>query len=154
MAHRLFQGGGRKEGGNKERNQDKGDCAMMVERLGKNSNNNGDDETMLTPAYGSLCCDGMGKDERGKQDNSKGDSTIDDSRLETEDEEYSEHGFTATQYHHQARGGVTTRLSQLSPTRERILSVSTSNALDNFAMVEVGKGICMGGRNVFDEVGI
>ncbi len=138
LVQALCKGEGMKEdGGNEERNQDKGNCMTITEGLGKKCSIGSDPpETILTPAYGDSLCVNEDKEERGGYGNNtkKKSSTMDD-RLENEDDccgKGKSYFRTAPLY-----DGSKPRLSQMSPIRERILSISTSNALDNFPMVEV-----------------
>ncbi len=138
LVQALCKREGMTEDGNKERNQDKGDCATMTERLEKNSNiGGGVAETILTPTCGSPFC--VDKDERGGEGNNMTEigCTMDD-RLENEEGDYSEEAYISPRTD-PANDGWKPTLSHMSPIRERVLSISTSNALDNFAMVEVRK---------------
>ncbi len=152
LAEIICKEGGRKEGEKKERNHDKDKYTMMAEKLEKsdtNSNRGGEDEIALTPAFGRSLYDGsMGNDERGGESNNKTERNEDGHAMDDNsdiDEDYSEEGYKTPQ----ARQYVASeaRLMGLSPERERFLSISTSNALDSFAVVQVGKIIYMSGTN-------
>ncbi len=140
LVQALCKREGMKEDGNNERNQDKGDCTTMMERLEKNSNIDGDvAETIITPACGSPLCLDKDKDERGGDGNNmtENDRTMDD-RLENKEDDYSEEAYISSDTVPSYNGWKPT-LSHMSPIRGRVLSISTSNALDNFEMVEVRK---------------